>query len=161
MSEELSKHKKMPAEKQEVIAEFEEYFKEDLDAINEELAESKRYSNIINTEIDRLSSPSLATKGSQHYLIEHITNAVNLQTQREGLRKDKVAIKKTIMDYAIRSLDKKKNENLDDSNFMEAINRLLEEEKSKERKLQKPVEIIQKNVDDEIDMALSNVKEDE
>lgn len=107
---------------------FEEYFKEDLDAIEEELNQSKKYSDIIDSEIDKLSAPSLGSnKGSQHYLIEHINNAVALQTQRQGLRKDRFAIKKAIMDYAAKFADNQNNNS--EENLTELINKLLEKDK--------------------------------
>lgn len=80
---------------------YKNYFKEELEAVDEELEKSKKYSEIIDKEIDKLSMPALgANKGGQHYLIEHINNAVQLQTQRQSLRKDKFTIKKSILDYA-------------------------------------------------------------
>lgn len=156
---EENKHPKMSDEKKEIIAEYEEYFKEDLDAINEELSESKKYSEIINREINSLSAPGLATKGSQHYLIEHITNAVELQTQREGLRKDKVAIKKAIMDYAIKALDKKKAEGATDVDIMDAIAALLDEDRAKKGKSGKSPKEASQDADAEIDDILDSIKE--
>jgi hypothetical protein len=80
---------------------YEQYFAEDLAAIEEELPKSKEYSKIIDDEISKLTAVQSigSNKGSQRYLIEHITNAVSLQTQRQSLRKDKVALKKAILDY--------------------------------------------------------------
>lgn len=126
---------------------YEEYFKEDLDAIEEELEKSKQYSAIIDKEINKLSEPGLTNKGGQHYLIEHIQNAVQLQTQRQGLRKDRFNIKKTIMDYA-------KRDNSGDENstkeLLESINKLI---KSNDSLVQ--VEVKDENVDDEIDKILN------
>lgn len=107
---------------------FEEYFKEDLEAIEEELNQSKKYSNIIDSEIDKLSAPTLGgNKGSQHYLIEHINNAVALQTQRQGLRKDRFAIKKAIMDYAAKFADTQQNS--DGADLVELVNKLIENDR--------------------------------
>lgn len=116
----------------ESTAKFEDYFKEDLDAIEEELKKSKEYSGIIDKEIEKLSGPSLgANKGSTRYLIDIIENAVALQTQRQGLRKDKFQIKKAIMDYAQKFAD---DDNAAGSNaeaLSDAINKLLEADKAK------------------------------
>ena len=61
------------------IDKYTEYFQEDLDAVEDELKKSQHYSEIIDHEIDKLTQPSLGlNKGGQHYLIEHITNAVSL-----------------------------------------------------------------------------------
>ena len=127
------------------------YFKEDLDAIEEELAKSKEYSKIIDTEIPALSAPGLATKGSQHYLIEHITNAVELQTQRQGLRKDRVAIKKLIMDYANRKEDRESGEG-DADNLNDVMNKLL----ALSSKRDMTVKESQEDIDSDIDKALGD-----
>lgn len=80
--------------------EFEKYFAEDLKAIEEELAKSKEYSAIIDNEIQNLKATAVGmVKGNQRYLIDHIHNAVELQTQRQSLRRDKFAIKKAIIEY--------------------------------------------------------------
>ena len=127
------------------------YFKEDLDAIEEELAKSKEYSKIIDTEITALSAPGLATKGSQHYLIEHITNAVELQTQRQGLRKDRAAIKKLIMDYANRKEDRESGEG-DADNLNDVMNKLL----ALSSKPDMTVKESQEDIDSDIDKALED-----
>ena len=127
------------------------YFKEDLDAIEEELAKSKEYSKIIDTEINGLSAPGLATKGSQHYLIEHITNAVELQTQRQGLRKDRVAIKKLIMDYANRKEDRESGEG-DADNLNDVMNKLLALSSKPDMTVKESPE----EIDSDIDKALGD-----
>ena len=127
------------------------YFKEDLDAIEEELAKSKEYSKIIDTEINALSAPGLATKGSQHYLIEHITNAVELQTQRQGLRKDRVAIKKLIMDYANRKEDRESGEG-DADNLNDVMNKLLALSSKPDMTVKESPE----DIDSDIDKALGD-----
>ena len=127
------------------------YFKEDLDAIEEELAKSKEYSKIIDTEINALSAPGLATKGSQHYLIEHITNAVELQTQRQGLRKDRVAIKKLIMDYANRKEDRESGEG-DADNLNDVMNKLLALSSKPDMTVKESTE----DIDSDIDKALED-----
>lgn len=136
---------------------FEEYFKEDLDAIEEELTQSKKYSTIIDDEINKLSAPSLGVnKGSQHYLIEHINNAVALQTQRQGLRKDRFAIKKAIMDYAAKFADK------DDGNSTDDISELLSKILERDKKVYstKKLEISQDetDLDESIDDILDNLE---
>lgn len=146
----------MDKERDEILKLYTDYFKEDLDAINEELETSKKYSTIIDKEIHALSSSGIPSKGSQHYLIEHITNAVQLQTQREGLRKDKVNIKKIIMDYSNKQLDKSSNLSTE-SNMIEVINKLINQEKEIPQKLK----ITSDNPDEEIDKILEETKEEE
>ena len=137
----------------ENTSKFEEYFKEDLDAIEEELNKSKEYSQIIDSEIRKLSAPALGNnKGSTRYLIDIIENAVALQTQRQGLRKDRVAIKKSIMDYAMKFADDENDSANNSNEIMDALNKLLESDKSSTSK--KPLD--NKNLDDEIDNILDN-----
>lgn len=137
-------------------SEYEKYFKEDLEAIEEELSKSKEYSKIIDKEIEMLSAPGLPSKGSQHYLIEHITNAVQLQTQRQGLRKDRVAIKKLIMDYQRK--DDLKDVG-DEQNILDEVKKLLEKDKKIDSKDLKPKNDV--NLDSEIDNILNTTEESE
>ena len=131
---------------------YTEYFKEDLDAIEEELKKSKKYSEIIDNEIEKLSAPTLGmNKGSQHYLIEHITNAVSLQTQRQGLRRDRVQIKKAIVEYAAKFAEE--NAGSDQANLMEMISRVLEKDKNDKSSLSKPS--TDENIDAELDDILA------
>ena len=110
------------------MATLEQHKEEDLDAIEEELEKSKEYSKIIDDEIAKLSGvQSLGSnKGSQRYLIEHITNAVSLQTQRQSLRKDRVAVKKMIIDFASRD---NKSEDGQAINIAETVERLINKTK--------------------------------
>lgn len=142
-------------ERQEILKIYSDYFSEDLKAIDDELETSKKYSKIIDSEIDKLSAPGLATKGSQHYLIEHITNAVQLQTQREGLRKDKVNIKKIIMDYTNRQIDKSAGSSNEQS-LTDVINKLLAQDKLTVSENAHPEN---DNSDDEIDRILNKDEE--
>ena len=135
--------------------EFEDYFKDDLDAIEEELEKSKEYSKIIDDEINKLSAPSLgANKGAQHYLIEHITNAVQLQTQRQGLRKDRFAIKKAIMDYAAKFTEDSNGE----SDIVELVNKIIEQDKKHVNNTQ--LDQLNMNLDD-IDSSIDSILDNE
>lgn len=136
------------------IDKFEAYFKEDLDAIEEELTKSKSYSDIIDNEIKKITDTTSlgATKGSQHYLIEHISNAVQLQSQRQSLRKDRFNIKKAIMDYANRL----NPENADDRSVLEEINKLLELDK----KNKKNEQVVYQDMDD-LDAAIDSALEED
>lgn len=136
---------------------FEDYFDEDLKAIEEELKQSKKYSEIIDTEIDKLSAPALGSnKGSQHYLIEHINNAVALQTQRQGLRKDRFAIKKAIMDYAAKFSD---GDSSGGDSIQDAINKILELDKKKSEEVKISYESNDdiEDIDSDIDDILDNL----
>ena len=144
--------KKDKASLDENISYYEAYFKEELDAIDEELEKSKEYSAIIDTEIQKLSAPALgANKGGQHYLIEHIANAVQLQTQRQGLRRDKFAIKKAIIDYGAKFADD--TEGSSSEEMFEALERMLKEKTANIKEQESSIQP-DNDLDNEIDARL-------
>ena len=151
----------MPKDKQSLdarIEEFKTYFKDDLDAIDEELGKSQDYSKIIDEQIDHLKENCNAmNKGSQHYLIEHITNAVQLQSQRQSLRKDKFSIKKAIMDYAAKFADDESKDKDGDSHVAELINKLLEQDRTAKQSQMAPLS--EEDIDAEIDKVIKNEEE--
>lgn len=139
------------------IEKYNEYFAEDLLAIEEELKKSKEYSEIIDSEINKLSGPALgANKGAQRYLIEHITNAVQLQTQRQGLRRDRFAIKKAIIDYAAKFAEE--NATGDENAIINKINELIEMDKGNKKKDIATSQQNQEDLDAAIDAALNDEK---
>lgn len=132
------------------IKEFSDYFKDDLKELEEEFKKSSAYSAKIDTEIERFSE-IFASKGGQHYMIEHMRNAIQLQSQRQSILKDKVAIRKLILDYTMRS---KEEENSGKSTF-DLLNELL-------KKDNKVVTIVEeKHIDRKIDEVLDNLPEKE
>jgi hypothetical protein len=140
----------------EKLKDYEDYFNADITAIDEELKKSKEYSSLIDNEIEKLKSSSSngTNRGAQHYLIEHIKNAVSLQSQRQSLRKDKFSIKKAIMDYG------NKFENTNDDNtisIVEQINSILALEN---RKKEKPKILDSEKIDVEIEKILNSENND-
>ncbi len=129
---------------------YEQYFAEDLAAIEEELTKSKEYSKIIDDEISKLTAVQSigSNKGSQRYLIEHITNAVSLQTQRQSLRKDKVALKKAILDYTNKDT-KSEGETAD---MTELVKEFIDLAKNKKK--EDSISIPSIDIDSEIDAML-------
>ena len=141
----------------ENIQKYTDYFKEDLDAVEDELKKSMEYSSIIDSEIKKLSSPQMGmNKGGQHYLIEHIANAVQLQSQRQSLRKDRFAIKKAIMDYAAKFADEKATSS--EGEFIDKINELLERDKKRD-KLELELGDLEEDLDGEIDRVINEGKD--
>ena len=129
---------------------YTEYFKEDLDALDEELDKSIGYSKIIDDEINKLTAPSLGmNKGGQHYLIEHITNAVQLQTQRQALRRDKVNIKKAILEYAQKFANEEADNSNASENYMNEVAKLIEQQKSIKKEV-----VDDSSLDEEIEKSL-------
>jgi hypothetical protein len=82
--------------------EYEDYFKSVLQEIEKEFEKSSEYSSKIDEEIAKFKD-IVASKNGQHYLVEHIRNAIELQGQRQSLIKDKFLIKKAILDYAMKN----------------------------------------------------------
>jgi len=141
-------------------AEYEEYFKEVWDALDAEFEGSKEYSEIINNEIAKFKDFS-GSKGGQHYLIEHVKNAVALQSQRQSIIKDKFTMKKTILDFTFKEGDEGSDQNL----FKE-LTKLVENSKTKIAKSnaahKEVAEEITKTQDNEIDEILGDYpKEDD
>lgn len=142
------------------VQHYSEYFKNDLEAIEEELKKSKEYSEIIDSEIKKLSTANSnfgPSKGSQHYLIEHIGNAVQLQTQRQGLRRDRFTIKKAILDYAAKFAEEDNDLQGEDLSLIirNVISRLNNNDDNTKELIDSP------NLDDEIDRLLDDKEEEE
>lgn len=130
-------------------SEFEEYFKEDLDAIEEELKKSKEYSEIIDSEIQNLKATAVGmVKGNQRYLIDHIHNAVELQTQRQSLRRDKFTIKKAIIEYTNKEGSDTSGE------FEELLNKLIQADRKSRIDTTSTTMPNEQNLDEEIDKLL-------
>jgi len=146
------------------LEKFKKYFNDDIDAIKIELEKSKEYSSLIDNEIDKLRSHSnsgfsqTTTRGVQHYLIEHLKNAVSLQSQRQSLRKDLFSIKKVIMDYANKAEMNNMTEK-DSKSLIECVNNLLHEQEKlilSNRKKQSS-----EKLDEEIEKILEKYDEEE
>ena len=129
---------------------LEKYFKENIETLNDELKKTEKYSDIIDkkiTELDRIN-PAVS-KGSQHYLIEHLKNAIDLSSQRQSINKDLFTVKKTIIDYELKKADSSSGSSL----FAE-LKKFIDCENNKESKVE---EIIRsENLDDEIDKIISD-----
>ena len=143
---------------EETIKQFEEYFADDINAIDCELKKSSEYSEIIDNEINSLRNTGTfgTTKGGQHYLIEHLSNAVQLQSQRQSLRKDKLSIKKLILDYANKA-EKEKNGASDD--IAAILNKYIEDQKKESAS--EGIIISDEDLDSQIDSLISDPKEEE
>ena len=66
---------------------YEEYFQSTLERLEREYKKTEKYSKQIDDQIDKFENLPPG-KGSQHYLIEHIKNAITLQSQKQSLIKD-------------------------------------------------------------------------
>jgi hypothetical protein len=106
--------------------EFEEYFKGVLKELEDEFQKSNEYSLKIDEEINKFKD-FVGSKNGQHYLVEHIRNAIELQGQRQSLIKDKFIIKKAILDYAMKN---EEDENTG-KNLFDILSKITEIDKTK------------------------------
>lgn len=141
----------------ETLKQYEDYFKDDLELLDREFKKSLNYAEKIDKEIDKFDG-LVGAKGAQHYLIEHIKNAIALQSQRQSILKDKFSIKKTLLDYSIKSenADSESNKSLFDE-----LNKLIKEGVNARTKAVPAPEVQIKNIDDEIDKIVDNFSDEE
>lgn len=93
------------------IKQFEEYFEEDFKDLEKEYSKSKKYSEIIDTQIDELMNliKEGNARGAQHYLTEYISNVASLQSQRQSIIKDRVNMKLQILNMYKKQQDAQQN----------------------------------------------------
>jgi hypothetical protein len=136
--------------------EFEDYFREIVTELEREQEKSDRYSQKIDAELRKFDE-SLPGKNSQYYLIEHLKNAIELQSQRQALIKDKFSIKKAILDYSMKNQD---DENAGKVLFDE-LSKLVKVDKDKLEDLRKKIDANDaKKLDEKIDELLEESDED-
>jgi hypothetical protein len=136
--------------------EFEDYFREIVTELEREQEKSDRYSQKIDAELRKFDE-SLPGKNSQYYLIEHLKNAIELQSQRQALIKDKFSIKKAILDYSMKN---EEDENAGKVLFDE-LSKLVKVDKDKLEDLRKKIDANDaKKLDEKIDELLEESDED-
>jgi hypothetical protein len=136
--------------------EFEDYFREIVAELEREQEKSDRYSQKIDAELRKFDE-SLPGKNSQYYLIEHLKNAIELQSQRQALIKDKFSIKKAILDYSMKN---EEDENAGKVLFDE-LSKLVKVDKDKLEDLRKKIDANDaKKLDEKIDELLEESDED-
>ena len=159
MSDEEKKDTPVNSIENEKLKKYREYFADDIAAIENEIKKSEVYSAIIESEIKRFQSTQngVPMKGGQHYLIEHVKNAVALQSQKQSLLKDKVALKKIVMDYSEKSAN-------DES--MDSIQKELVRYTQNLKRIENKVEVFtgtdsdNENLDNEIERRIKEENDD-
>jgi hypothetical protein len=139
------------------VEKYQEYFKQILDEIEAEFRKSNEYSQTIDEEINKFRD-LLGSKGSQHFLVEHVRNAIELQSQRQSLIKDKFNVRKAVLDYAMKSVD----DDAANKNLFAKLSELVKMDKEAIQKLK--IEVTNdktENIDNKIDELLSNSEEEE
>lgn len=107
-----------------------QYFSEIMQEYEDLYNKSKKYLETSEQNIDTLSKLPIGTKGAQHYLNEHLTNASSLISQCQSLADSKYRVKKSIVDYALKDLSGDDDEN--EQGLLEAMNSVIEEERKKQ-----------------------------
>jgi hypothetical protein len=139
------------------MKEFEDYFNDIFKELEKEFEKSDEYSKKIDAELKRFEG-SMLSKGTQYYLIEHLKNAIELQSQRQALIKDKFAIKKAILDYAMKNQD---DENAGKTLFNE-LSKIIKLDKEKFDKLAKKIdEKKEQELDKKIDELVQDSEKEE
>ena len=112
-----------------------------------------------DTQLQALSN-ALPGKGMQHYLIEHIANAISIQSQMQSVLKDKRSIKENALQLALKEAN---GEEIGDSAAILAqlqalVNsRKIDAKKSAADKTEKKMTKTDAELDAEIDKRLGNV----
>lgn len=139
------------------IKKYQEYFSGIIAELENEFKKSEEYAKKIDDEIKKFEG-ALASKGTQFYIVEHLRNAIELQAQKQSLIKDKFAIKKAILDYAMKT---ENNEN-DGKTIFAELSKIVKIDKQKLNELGKKIENSQspEELDRKIDELLENSEED-
>ena len=150
----MSEEKKNNSE----LDQFNEYFADDLRDLQTEFEKSSNLFEGMKNAIDRLEKSD--SRGAAHYLLTYYENIIELQNQKQNIIKNRISLKKIIMDYA------KKNSSGSDSNellgeLQKQIDRLKNEAKIEAAKNPITVpDIDDSALDDEIDDIVNNMDED-
>jgi hypothetical protein len=138
------------------IKKYQEYFSGIIAELENEFKKSEEYAKKIDEEIRKFEG-ALASKGTQFYIVEHLRNAIELQAQKQSLIKDKFAIKKAILDYAMKT---ETNEN-DGKTIFAELSKIVKIDKQKLNELGKKIDNSQspEELDRKIDELLENSEE--
>jgi hypothetical protein len=138
--------------------EYELYFEEILKELEREFEKSNLYSEKIDSEIKKFEE-LMPNKGTQYFLIEHLKNAVALQSQRQSIIKDKFAIKKAVLDYVM----KDNKDEAEGKILFEELTKIVQADKEKLKSITDKVESTmkkQEDIDQKIDEILDKSEEE-
>lgn len=92
---------------------YREYFKEDEEALKNIITRLETLQTISDNQINAIAQVSQqgtsVSRGTQHYLIEHITNAIQIQSQMQSVLKDKRSIKESALTLALKKAGGEEN----------------------------------------------------
>ena len=118
--------------KKEVIdketAAYLEFFKDSIDALQQNYDKSVKYSETLDGIIDKLKSAPATSPKALSTLSEIMESAVSLQSQRQSNLKDIFVIKKAILDYTF----KEKGEDTSDvEKLIKNVKQIIKSDKDK------------------------------
>lgn len=129
---------------------YRDYFKDDESALQNLVERLEKLQNISDQQITTIASAAQG-RGTQHYLIEHITNAIAIQSQLQSVLKDKRSIKEKSIDLALKT---SRGEDSGDGNeILTSLQNLIKEQKRAAENTDKLETIILRNkkTDSELD----------
>lgn len=133
--------------------EYEEYFSDIISELEEEFKKSNEYSKKIDSEISKFDG-ALPQKGTQYFLIEHLKNAIALQSQRQSIIKDKFSIKKSVLDYVM----KDKTDDEKGKTLFEELSKIVKNDKEQLAKIGQAIDsTIQKQNQEELDSKIDEI----
>lgn len=103
------------------IEEYQEFFKEELDMINQEIQENRNLYTEIKTHLDKVKTSS--TAGALTFISKQTPNLLTAKNNEISLLKDLVSVKKIILDVAMKN--KKETDGSEDSELLKSLHNLL------------------------------------
>ena len=143
--------------------EYRSYFKEDEEALQGIITRLETLQSISDNQINAIAQVSQGgtsvSRGTQHYLIEHITNAIQIQSQMQSVLKDKRSIKESALTLAIKKAGGE--ENTDDAKaILASLTTVISDMKKKNQAAVEKLESAVENTitDEESDQLNEEIK---
>ena len=139
--------------------EYLEYFSDENDKLKASYDKCVELEKKMDEQINAITAQP-AGRGTQHYLIDHITNAISLQNEKQSIAKDMSDLKKTALGYAIKDMVGDEDTTGKD-NVLAVLSDLIKEEKKKEAAVAQPKKADDSAVDAEIEKKINELKKSE
>jgi hypothetical protein len=106
------------------------YFSDESDKLKASYDKCVQLEKTMDDQISAITAQP-AGRGTQHYLIDHITNAISLQSEKQSIAKDMSDLKKTALGYAIKDMVGDDDTSGKD-NVLAMLSELIKQEKKSE-----------------------------
>ena len=124
----------MDKQKQQIFEsadEFKGYLEDDIKELQSVYEHLLTLQELSDGQLEALST-AVPGKGTQRYLVDHITNAIAIQSQIQSVLKDKRAIKENALQLAIKQSNGE--DTGDSSAILAALQKVVNEQKIEKRK---------------------------